>query len=82
MDKEQGKTGLNRWGGNISEEFLPELRGIEGVKVYREMSDNDDIIGAVLFAIKILIPYSPMWLETHGPELVTQLSCTRAVVVP
>ena len=55
MDKELGKTGLNRWGGNVSEEFLTELRGAKGVKVYREMADNDDIVGAVLFAIKMLI---------------------------
>ena len=54
-NKELGKTGLSRWGGDISEEFLPELRGMNGVKAYREMADNDDVVGAIMFAIKMLI---------------------------
>ena len=53
--KEIGRLGLNRWGGHISEEFLPELSGIKGVRVYQEMSDNDSTVGAILFAIKMLI---------------------------
>lgn len=51
---ELGSTGLNRWGGYISEEWLTELAGTKAATVYREMSDNDPIIGAVLFAIRML----------------------------
>lgn len=51
---ELGRIGQQRWDGVFSEEFLPELRGIKGVKVYKEMANNDDIIGAMLFAIKTL----------------------------
>lgn len=51
---ELGSTGLNRWGGTISEEWLTELAGTKAAKVYQEMSDNDPVIGAVLFAIKML----------------------------
>jgi hypothetical protein len=47
---ELGSTGLNQWGGHIREEYLRELIGVRGMKVFREMS-NDDIIGACLFAI-------------------------------
>ncbi len=49
---EIGKSGV-KWsqGGYVQDEFLPELRGRSGIKMYREMSDNDSIIGACLFAI-------------------------------
>lgn len=52
---ELGTTGLNRFGGYVNEEFLKELLGKKAVKVYREMSTNDSTIGALLFAIKMLI---------------------------
>lgn len=52
---ELGSTGLNRTGGYVHEEFLKELQGTRGVRVYREMSDNDPICGATLFAIEMLI---------------------------
>lgn len=52
--KETGRVGLNRWGGRIDEEFLPELRGVEGVRVYTEMANNDSTVGAILYAIKML----------------------------
>lgn len=55
MDREIGRTGAKRYGGIFHEEFLPELRGIRGVRVYEEMSENDDVCGAILFAIKMLI---------------------------
>ena len=50
-----GSTGLRQFGGFVSEEFLPELQGQKGHRVYREMSDNDPIIGAIIFAITNLI---------------------------
>lgn len=49
-----GGSGLTRTGW-ISEEFLPQLRGLNGVKVYREMLDNDAVIGAFMVAIKLLL---------------------------
>lgn len=52
---ELGVTGLEAHGGNIYEEFLPELSGIRGVRVFREMSQNDATVAAVLFAIEMLI---------------------------
>jgi len=51
---ELGSTGLGRWGGNVYEEWLPDLQGTKAIKVYREMVDNDPIVGAILFAIKML----------------------------
>lgn len=52
---EMGTSGLKRSYGRVDEEFLRELRGTQGIKVYREMRENDDIVGAVLFAIQYLI---------------------------
>src|SRR5687768_10225190 len=52
---EIGRTGLNQWGGEIREEFLRELRGKEGRKIIREMENNDPIIGAILFAVSMMI---------------------------
>jgi hypothetical protein len=53
--QELGVTGIKRTGGYIDEEFLPALRGRKAVKVYREMSMNDSMVGALLFAIDKLI---------------------------
>jgi len=52
---ELGSSGLRRSGGYINEEFLPQLQGVKGFKVYREMSDNDPVIGAMLYAIDKVI---------------------------
>lgn len=67
---ELGHTGLNRWGGRINEEFLPELRGKQGVRVYSEMADNDDVVGAILFAIKMLIRQASWSVQAGGKEKV------------
>jgi hypothetical protein len=50
--EELGNTGLRQSGGQINEEFNPKLRGASGRKVYREMGDNDPIIGGILFAFE------------------------------
>lgn len=52
---ELGSTGLRRSGGTVYEEFLTNLRGIRGARVYREMADNDPTIGSMLFAIEKVI---------------------------
>ena len=58
--KELGRIGQHRYGTNgigsiFFEEFLPELRGIRGVHAYTEMADNDATIGAILYAIEMLM---------------------------
>jgi|SRR5262245_9699285 len=52
---ELGVTGVKRVSGYIDEEFLPALRGRKAVRVYREMSANDSMCGALLFTIDKLI---------------------------
>lgn len=50
-----GSTGLRQYGGLVVEEFLPDLRGSKASATYREMADNDPTVGAVLFAVSMLL---------------------------
>jgi Protein of unknown function (DUF935) len=52
---EVGRTGLKRAGGYVNDEFLPQLRGRQAVKVYREMSENSAILGAWLYTVTQLL---------------------------
>lgn len=56
---ELGETGLkrtNRVGiGQVIEEFIVDLKHHRAKKIYREMADNDPVIGGFLFAIDMLI---------------------------
>lgn len=53
--QEIGRIGAKRYNGIFYEEFVPELVGRRGVEVYKEMSNNDDVVGAILFAIEMLM---------------------------
>jgi len=53
--QEIGSSGLNEFGGVVYEEFLKQLQGTRGIKIYQEMSSNDAVIGAILFVIDMLI---------------------------
>lgn len=63
---EIGRIGQRRYGGIFYEEFLPELQGTRGMKAYREMADNDDTVGAIMFAIKMLIRHVNWSVEPCG----------------
>jgi hypothetical protein len=52
---ELGATGLRRTAGYIDEEFLPQLKGRKAVQIYREMADNDPVIGSLLFSVDRLL---------------------------
>lgn len=64
--KEIGRIGQRRYGGTFYEEFLLELRGKRGIAAYHEMSDNDDIVGSVLFAIEMLVRQCSWNVEPGG----------------
>lgn len=50
---ELGVPGRNTYTGEIrSDEFLPELRGKKAIKAYRQMRDNDAVIGAVMYTVE------------------------------
>ncbi len=56
---ELGRTGLSRWGGDIYEEFMANLRWPRAAKVYQEMADNDPTVGAILYMAQQLIRKLP-----------------------
>ena len=64
--EELGRQGQKRYGGTFFEEFLKELQGRRGIEAYREMSENDDIIGSILFAIKLLIRQTTWSVQPGG----------------
>lgn len=52
---EIGVTGYTRFGMLYESEWLKELSGRKAIQVYKEMKDNDNIVGAILFAIEMLV---------------------------
>jgi hypothetical protein len=65
---ELGLSGLNRQSGNVYEEFLKELQGTRGVQVFKEMRDNDSTVGAVLFAVEMLMRQVEWRVEAASNE--------------
>ena len=65
---ELGKTGIEWHSGYVTDEFLHSLQGSNGIKVYREMSDNDPIVGSFLFAIKQIIREIRWTVKPYGDD--------------
>ena len=63
IHNELGKTGLSHYSGTLYEEFLPSLRGLSGIKTYKEMAENSPTIGAMLFAIESTLRSVPWGVE-------------------
>lgn len=62
----QFRSGTTGYGSIFFEEFLPDLRGIKGVEAYQEMADNDATVGAILFAIEMLMRNCEFHIEPGG----------------
>jgi hypothetical protein len=64
---ELGLTGLSyTTDGQVTEEFLPALRtNAQATKVYREMAWNDPTVGAILFALDMLIRQAKWSVEAN-----------------
>lgn len=60
-----GNSGIKQYSGVVAQELHPRLRGTFGPKVYREMSDNDSIVGALLYAIETWV-CSVKWTVEPG----------------
>jgi hypothetical protein len=58
-----GTTGLRNYNGTIAEEFLPQLSGTRGMAVYREMMDNDAIVGAIFTLMDSLARQTDFYFE-------------------
>jgi hypothetical protein len=64
---ETGLRGATPREGWLHQEFLAKLRGKQGIRIYREMAENDPLIGAVLNAFHMLIQ-SLSWTLTAAEE--------------
>lgn len=60
---EIGRTGLRQWGGYVLEEWLTELQGRRAAEHFREMADQDAVIGGILLAIEMLVRKVEWWVE-------------------
>ncbi len=60
---ELGETGLQKSGGQVYEEFLRELRGDRWLKVVREMSEQDSVVVAILFAVEMMLRQADWEIE-------------------
>lgn len=63
---EYGSIGQNKYDGIFMEEFLTELQGRNGIEAYKEMAENDDIIGAIIFAVEMLVRQCDWEIEAKG----------------
>jgi len=61
-----GTTGLRRAGGFVDEELLRKLSGRKAALVFREMSDNSPIVGAVLYVVQMLLRQAEWRTEPAG----------------
>lgn len=66
--KEIGAPGLEIYGGHVVEEPLRELSGPRGMRTYREMADNSATIGAILFAIRMLLRQAAWEVRPASPK--------------
>ena len=66
LTDELGATGLRQWSGLVREELLPKLQGTQEIYTYREMSDNDPIIGASLTTMDLLARKTPWRVDPAG----------------
>ena len=63
---ELGRSGLRHFHGLVHQEFLTTLRGRQGIAVYREMADNDPVIGASLTIMEQTIRKVTWFIEPQG----------------
>lgn len=63
---EIGATGLQlATGGVVEEEIHPNLIGRQAIRTYRDMGDNDPVVGSILFAMDMLLRQVD-WLPEQG----------------
>lgn len=72
VPRELGSTGLKHWSGIVDEEFLTELKGLRGQKIYTEMRYNDPIIGSIAYAVEMLlrqVDWAVQPASQDGPDI-------------
>lgn len=66
--REIGAPGLNRTEGFVREEWLNELKGDKKIDKFKEMRDNDPIVGGVLTAVNNLIRQADWQVEPASDD--------------
>lgn len=69
---EVGSTGLNRWDGTIDEDWVKEFKGTQKNKTIKEMRNNDPVVGAILFAVDMLIRQVTWRVDAASDDSVDQ----------
>lgn len=69
MAQETGSSGLvTATGGMVTEELHPNLQGRKALETWRTMKDNDALVGAILFAIDMLIRQVPWRVDQRDAK--------------
>jgi hypothetical protein len=63
--KEIGASGLNISAGIVTGDMIPDLKADRAIKVYAQMRDNDPTIGAIMFAIDMMLRGVEWYVEPH-----------------
>ena len=66
--KQLGISGLRRYGPYVYEEFLPNLRWPKAGETYKEMADNDPVVGSILYLAEMLIRNADWSVEAGGDD--------------
>lgn len=65
---EYGRTGIRQYAGVLYEEYEHALQGRRGMEVYTEMSESDSVIGAMLFAVGMLLRQAEWSVDPGGDK--------------
>ena len=76
-----GIAGIHINTGMVQDEFLLKLHGDKARKVYREMRDNDPTVGAILFAVEMMLRASKWRVEAKENEDVKDSVGTESLEV-
>jgi len=67
--REYGQSGLQRSAGIITEEeFVPALSGRAAIRTFKDMRDNDPVVGAIFYAIEAYIRQVQWRVDPYGEE--------------
>lgn len=72
---EIGSSGLRIFSGRLYEEYLPQLQGEQGIRIFTEMRD-DAVVGSILFALDMLIRQVDWHVEPFANKRTDVLNAT------
>jgi hypothetical protein len=65
---EVGSSGLRQNGGIVNDDFLRQLNGPQAYSNFREMADNDAVVGGMLQAIEMIVRSVDWSVEPSDPN--------------